>query len=147
MKIEQEHWDNAARIKDITGGIVAGSVHVSIENANDIDIVVSHEKWNQFCRDFSVKDFGLVRTDIENDATYEIEAYELIEVWSLGKVNILVYNPDFIPAIKAAIRDMKRSPMRYDTREKRIDLHQKYKQIIRDMLDKDYEPPVAFQEK
>lgn len=135
MKIEQEHWDNAVKIKDLTHGILAGSVHVNIDEANDIDIVVSYDQWERCQRDYNLKEFNLVQSATESDGTYQVALYELMAVWSCGKVNILVYNPDFIPAIKAAIRDMKRNPELFGTRDARIKLHQYYKQLIRDMLD------------
>lgn len=133
------------------GAFITGSYLVNRETANDIDIVVPHGGW------LHARAVGVGDTYHEQEALYVAGArfvkqepegesdnytssedgmYELVEHWRNGGLNILVIRENFIPAYKAAAYYIESNPRAFQTREQRVEIHQRMKGEIREMLRK-----------
>lgn len=131
------------------GAFITGSFLVDRRKAKDIDIVVSQLAWKlHIASTPTFKNIGrnqqyvsgVLFTRQENESEdddycdSENEMYELVEHYRAGDLNILVIRDVFIPAYRAAASYLEHNPWAYETREARVEIHQKMKAKIRDML-------------
>lgn len=144
--------DHARRrevLEALTGSFVTGSYLVNRYAANDIDIVVPHGWW-EHSRATGVSDekngeaahyvagCRFVKQEPESEDDHYTDAedgmYELVEHWRAGGLDILVIRENFIPAYKAAAYYIESNPRAFQTRDKRVEIHQRMKDKIRKML-------------
>ena len=134
-KVTEEDIEIARTILDTyEGSFVGGSYIVNSEEANDIDILISPDQWyknylwlKSAYPQWKYKDNGAIDAGYSQDHEINVVAY-------VGKVNLIVSKPDFIPAYKAAVVEMRRNPELYQTRDERVELHQSFKNKIREMI-------------
>lgn len=134
-------------LRELVGSFVTGSYLVDKKTANDIDVVVgdsafllSTDKYEsigfgEFC--LSGVRFEKQENEDENGGDYgdaENEMFELVEHWRGGSINVLVIKDIFIAAYKAASYALEANPNSHTSRDQRVETHQKYKGVIRDML-------------
>lgn len=129
-------------VASFDGAFVTGSYLVNPDKANDIDVVVPLLAWKLWIsetdRYWNVSGVKFTLQESDEDDNYadaENEMYELAEHWRGGGINLLIVRDTFVPAYKAAAVRLSTNPKAYDTREKRVEVHQRMKQIIRDMLE------------
>lgn len=124
------------------GAFISGSYLVDKAKANDIDVVVPLLAWRLWVSENeSYGTVGGVKFELQESesedhyADEDNEMHELHSHWRGGGINLLIVRDMFIPAYKAASYRLQASPKAYDTREKRVEVHQRMKQVIRDMLE------------
>lgn len=105
---------------------IAGSYLVSPETANDIDVVIP-----QWGYDHPTLTMNGYKTQC--DPALYTNCPELVSTYRKGKINVLVVSNFYVPAYFGAAQLMKASPEKYATREARIELHYRLKQIISQM--------------
>lgn len=133
-KVTIEDVNKALTITTMCGAFIGGSFIVNSEEANDIDVVIGSSEYGSIKKTYTfLEDFEPSLVEQEVSTEYD-HIYELIATYKYKGVNLLVVRDEFIAAYKGAVVEMMNNPDEYQTREARIELHQRYKQVIRDML-------------
>lgn len=118
-------------VETVRDTFIGGSYITNPESANDIDIIISAEL------DYKAvaEHFGMERQAVGSEISQEyLETHAIVAIYLKGSTSLLVVRPHYIPAYRAAVRDMRNDPELYQTREERIDLHKHYRKQIEQMM-------------
>lgn len=114
-----------------TDTFIGGSYITNPESANDIDVICSGAEDYQKIADY----FGMSLAPVASEISDEYrKTHAIIHIYIKGGTSLLVVRPHYIPAYKAAVRDMRNNPELYQTREERIDLHKHYRKQVEEMM-------------
>lgn len=134
--------DEAVKIKGmLAGSFVSGSFITNEFAANDLDLVVSESVWVKASDEITNKFPGTVQSSEQvdryndNSGEREEEFYEVYGIYYTEKnVNIVVVKDYMYSAYYAAMMELKRHPDMYQTREQRVAMHKRFKDIVKEML-------------
>lgn len=115
---------------------IGGSYITNPDTANDIDLIIS--AWEFYKKEEHIpwEAQGWVKQCNDNGVASELEYdtdFAIICHYRKGAINLIVINNIFYPAYVGAIRAMHNNPELYQTREKRVELHSRFRVAI-DMI-------------
>ncbi len=114
------------------GSFIGGSYVVNRETANDIDIIVPYLSGSTAIS--TEWEHTAVEVDNETKELYD-GAYELVNTYRKGNVNILLIDLRFYAAYWVAVETMKNRPDAFSTRDNRVELHVKLKEKIKKWIE------------
>lgn len=135
-------------IAQVLGGHIGGSFIVHGEQANDFDIFIGRSAFECLRKgpyEFSVRavnDGGQTvtfvnswdtRSDYYQTNNTDDALYGTYRS-TCGKYNLIVINDDFVLAFKISALRMAAAPELFQTKERRIELHHTWRQVIRTLL-------------
>jgi hypothetical protein len=115
----------AHQLVESTPAFLGGSYLTNPSTANDIDLVIAESEYFDYQEDFW-QFFQVPNSSEEYTGIHEIAWTERFR-----GLNLLIVKDMFIPAYIEAAERMQKSPGLYQTRQQRVNLHQKLKNIIR----------------